>query len=180
MSACAARSCHQRLYRPVQDSERRRLGIQVGVFACSGCLVLVAIFGCLFPVVQQQEHVSPLPLRDLGRACDVVSDPLFAGDRFCGRRAVVVVVVRWFVLGSVARAASPPPRWLWVAMVVVRPFVRPVCMWPYTRRREGRGRTNGRLQKVTGGTLGRTGNLGHPPARQRPRAVWDTRPVSAH
>jgi hypothetical protein len=128
MSAGAARSCHQRLYRPVQDSERRRLGIQVGVFACSGCLVLVAIFGCLFPVVQQQEHVSPLPLRDLGRACDVVSDPLFAGDRFCGRRAVVVVVVRWFVLGSVARAASPPLggsglRW-WLS---VRSSVRCVC-----------------------------------------------------
>jgi hypothetical protein len=55
--------------------------------------------------MQQQEHVSPLPLRDLGCACDVVSDPLFAGDRLCGRRAVVV---RRLVPAKVARVASPP------------------------------------------------------------------------
>jgi hypothetical protein len=55
----------------------------VGVFACSGCLclVLAVIAGFLVPVVQQQKHVGPLPLRDFGCACDVVSDPLFAGGR---------------------------------------------------------------------------------------------------
>jgi hypothetical protein len=73
-------------------------------FACSGCLlVLVVIAGFLVSVVQQQEHVGPLSLRDLGCACDVISDPLFAGGRLCGRRAVV----RGLVLVRVARAASP-------------------------------------------------------------------------
>jgi hypothetical protein len=94
-----------------------------------------------------------LPLRDLGCACNVVSDPLFAGGRLCGRRAVVV---RRLVLGRVARAASPPFGCSGLRGVVVRPFVR--VRVPYTRRREGRGRTNGRLRKVTGGAIRRPGS----------------------
>jgi hypothetical protein len=114
----------------------------VGVFASSGCmfLVLVVIAGFLFSVVQQQKHVGPLPLRDLGCACDVVGDPLFTGGRLCGRRAVIV---RRFVVGSVARAASP----LSVALgcdgrLSVRSSVRCVCGPIRAGARDADGRTD--------------------------------------
>lgn len=68
--------------------------------------------------------------------------------------------------GVVRREASPPPLGCsglrgWLS---VRSSVR--VRVPYTRRREGRGRTNGRLRKVTGVPSGGrgTGSPAGPPA----------------
>jgi hypothetical protein len=142
----------------------------VGIFAYSGFFlpVLVVIAGFLFPVVQQQKHVSPLPLRDLGCACDVVGDPLFAGGRLCGRRAVVV---RWFVLGSVARAASPPTRWLWDCgggCSSVRPSGVYVALYAQARGTRTDERT---ITESDRGALGWAGNrVIRWPARDRVRS----------